>query len=58
MSEDPATIDMDEMIAFIQERLIAKGFVVSAEAVALVLDAETEFLESKGLIEYPPDAGA
>lgn len=49
---EPVVIEMGEMIAFIQERLIAQGFAVSDEAVALVLDAETEFLDSKGLIEY------
>lgn len=55
MSDEPIRLDMDEILAFIQERLIARGVTVSNEAVALVLDAEMEYMEAKGLVEPADD---
>lgn len=46
---------MEELTSFIVEKAKEEGFDLTEEIVDLVLDLETDFLASKGLVTEIPD---
>lgn len=55
MNDENTHIDMEELTSFIVEKAKEEGFDLTEEIVDLVLDLETDFLASKGLVTEIPD---
>lgn len=51
MDEQAITLNEEEMVDFIFEQLVSKGYAVSKDAILVVLDAELDYMVKIGLAQ-------
>lgn len=48
-------LNMEEMVSFIQEKLIEMGYAVTNDEIGLILDLEFLYMRENGFVEDAPE---